>query len=132
MNPACRSDRRREMRLRVTLGSTAPTSGLPPYVLGLRLSGDAYTVRTVVSVYSSTGGAVSRMTLDGEPVSFGAGRSRRRDVKPGARRTLEVVLLTGTPPAGSDGSLSPRLWTTPAVRPWKQSVGTADGCPIGR
>jgi hypothetical protein len=72
-------------------------------------------------------------------VSFGSGRSRRRavgivavDLKPGTRRTLEVSLLTGTPPAGSDGSLAPQLWTTPAVSPWKQSVGTADGCPIGR
>jgi hypothetical protein len=139
VDPACRSDRRREMKLRVTLGSTAPKSGLAPYVLGLRLSGDPYSVRTVVSVYSSTGGAVSRMALDGEPVSFGSGRSRRRavgivavDLKPGTRRTLEVSLLTGTPPAGSDGSLAPQLWTTPAVSPWKQSVGTADGCPIGR
>jgi hypothetical protein len=79
------------------------------------------------------------MALNGEPVSFGSGRSRRRavgivavDLKPGARRTLEATLLTGTAPPDSDGSLAPRLWTTPAVRPWKQSVGTADGCPIGR
>jgi hypothetical protein len=138
VTPECRSDRRREMKLRVTLGSTAPRSGLAPYVLGLGLSGDPYTVRTVVSIYSSTGGAVSRIALDGDPVSFGAGRSRRRavgivavDVAPGTRRTLEATLLTGIP-AGRDGTLSPRLWTTPAVNPWKQSVGLADECPMGR
>jgi hypothetical protein len=137
--PGCRTDRRREMKLRVTLGSTAPKSGLPPYVLGLGLSGDPYTARTVVSVYSPTGGAVDRMALDGEAVPFGAGRSRRRavgivavDLKPGTHRTLEVDLVTGTPPAGRDGALSPQLWTTPAVNPWKQSVGTADECPISR
>ena len=135
----CRADRRREMTLRVTLGSTAPKSGLARSVLGLGLAGDPYTVRTVVSVYSPTGGAVARMALDGEPVPFGSGRSRQRavgvvavDLKPGTRRTLEVALATGTPPAGNDGTLAPQLWTTPAVKPWKQSVGTADECPVGR
>ena len=136
--PGCRPDRRREMRLRVTLGSTAPRSGLPPYVLGLGLAGDPYTVRTVVSIYSSTGGVVDTMALDGEPTPFGAGRDRRRavgivtvDLKPGTKRTLEVKLLTGVFAAG-DIALKPQLWTTPGVNPWEQSVGSADGCPIGR
>jgi hypothetical protein len=135
----CRADGRRELTLRVTLGSTAPRTGLSPYVLGMGLAGDPYTVRTVVSIYSSTGGVVDAMALDGQPTPFGSGRDRRRavgivtvDLKPGTKRTLEVSLLTGIPAVGSDSTLKPRLWTTPGVNPWKQSVGSADGCPISR
>ena len=54
----CRSDGRRELRLRVTLRSTAPKSGLSKSVLGLGLAGDPYTARTLVSIFSPAGGAV--------------------------------------------------------------------------
>jgi hypothetical protein len=127
------------MTLRVTLGSTAPRSGLSPYVLGLGLAGDPYTLRTMVSVYSPTGGAVVGMTLDGAGTSFGSGSDRRRsvarvavDLKPGSKRTLAVTLLTGVPPKGGESTVIPRLWTTPAISPWRQSVRSADGCPLSR
>jgi hypothetical protein len=135
----CRADGRRRLKLRVTLGSTAPKSGLSEYVLGLGLAGDPYTVRTVVAVYGSTGGTMNGITLDGKAVPFGSGRDRRRsvgivavDLKPGTERTLEVDLLTGVPRTGGDATITPRLWTTPAVRPWEQSVRSADGCPTTR
>jgi hypothetical protein len=135
----CRADGRREMTLRVTLGSTAPRSGLSPYVLGMGLAGDPYTLRTVVSVYSPTGGALDSVTLDGAPARFSSGRDRRRavgivtvDLKPGAERTVQVTMLTGVPAAGRDAPVNPRLWTTPTVKRWQQSVRSADGCPISR
>jgi hypothetical protein len=135
----CRADGRRRLKLRVVLGSTAPKSGLPPYVLGLGLAGDPYTVRTVVAVYGSTGGAMNSITLDGKPVPFGSGRVKRRsvgivavDLKPGTERTLDVDMLTGVPRTGGDAKITPRLWTTPGVRPWEQSVRSADGCPNTR
>lgn len=135
----CRADGRRRLKLRVVLGSTAPKSGLPPYVLGLGLAGDPYTVRTVVAVYGSTGGAMSGIALDGKQAPFGSGRDRRRpvgivavDLKPGTERTLEVDLLTGVPSSGGDATITPRLWTTPGVRVWEQSVRSADGCPSSR
>jgi hypothetical protein len=135
----CRADGRRRLKLKVVLGSTAPKSGLSEYVLGLGLAGDPYTVRTVVAVYGSTGGAMDSVTLDGKAVSFGSGRDRRRavgivavDLKPGTERTLEVDLLTGVPRTGGDTTVTPRLWTTPGVRPWEQSVRSADGCPNTR
>ena len=135
----CRADGRRGLKLRIVLGSTAPKSGLPPYVLGLGLAGDPYTLRTIVAVYGSTGGVMDGVLLDGEPVSFGSGRDRRRpvgvvavDVKPGTKRTLDVDLLTGVPRTGGDTTITPRLWMTPGVRPWTQSVQSADGCPTTR
>jgi hypothetical protein len=135
----CRLDGRRELTLRVTLGSTAPKSGLPPYVLGMGLAGDPYTIRTVVAIYSPTGGALDSMELDGAPTRFGSGRDRRRsvgivtvDLRPGAERTVQVTILTGVPATGRDAPVNPRLWTTPTVKRWQQSVRSADGCPISR
>ena len=96
-------------------------------------------MRTVVAVYGSTGGAMNSITLDGKPVSFGSGRDRRRavgivavDLKPGTERILEADLLTGVPSTGGDAKITPRLWTTPGVRAWEQSVRSADGCPYTR
>ena len=50
------------------MGSTAPASGLPPYVLGLGLAGDPYTIRTVVMVFSPAGGSVVDAALRVEGV----------------------------------------------------------------
>ncbi|MCA2214078.1 DUF4012 domain-containing protein [Jidongwangia harbinensis] len=135
----CRGDGRRELTVRVELRSTAPRSGLSRAVTGLGLAGDPYTVRTVVAVYSPAGGSLERMHLDGEQHPFGSGLDRGRavgqvvvDVPPGGHRTLDVTLVTGVYPAGRQSALVPRLWTTPAVAPWEQSVETPDGCKSGR
>jgi hypothetical protein len=135
VTPVCRGDGRREITLRVVLGSTAPKSGLPAYVLGLGLAGDPYTVRTNVSVYSPTGGAIAGMRLDGEKRSFGSGRDRRRavgiitvDVRPGTRRTLDVTMLTGVPAGGYGTTVTPRLWTTPGLVSWDRMIHSGDGC----
>jgi hypothetical protein len=139
VTPTCRGDGRREVTLQVTLGSTAPRSGLSSYVLGLGLAGDPYTIRTNVSVYSPTGGTILGMKLDRGERSFGSGRDRRRavgivtvDLRPGTERTLDVTMLTGVPAEGYRRTITPRLWTTPGVVPWAELIDSADGCPIGR
>jgi hypothetical protein len=139
VTPACRTDGRREITLRIVLGSTAPRSGLPSYVLGLGLAGDPYTIRTNVVVYSPTGGTMVGMRLDGVRQPFGSGRERRRavgiitvDVRPGARRTLDATMLTGVPAGGYGPTVTPRLWTTPGVVPWRRMVHSGDGCPGSR
>ncbi|MBO4209092.1 DUF4012 domain-containing protein [Micromonospora echinofusca] len=123
----CRPDGRRELRLRVTLRSTAPRSGLAGSVTGLALSGDPYTARTLVNVHSPAGGTVVNARLDGRPVRVGSGTERRRqvaianvEVRPGATRTLEVTLLT---PAGAGGTAD--LWLTPAAHPWTTRIQSA-------
>jgi hypothetical protein len=126
----CRSDSRRELRLRVTVHSTAPRSGLADSVTGLALSGDPYTARTFVSVYSPSGGAVLGGRLDGHVTALGGGTDRRRqvsvatvEVKPGATRTLDVTLLTGTTSLGAA-----ELLLTPTVTPWTTQVVSAPSC----
>jgi hypothetical protein len=135
----CRPDGSRELHLRVTLRSTAPSSGLSKDVLGLGLAGEPYTIRTNISMFSSTGGAVRDAYLDGSQQSLVLGMERRRsvaivtvDLKPGETRTVEAILLTGKPPAGAGPTLSPRLWTSPGVRPWALNVHSASICPIAR
>jgi hypothetical protein len=126
----CRPDGRRELRLRVTLRSTAPKSGLSESVLGLGLAGDPYTVRTLVSVFSPAGGAVLDARLDGADTALGSGTERGRqvaiasvDVGPGAERALEVTVLTAKTGAGQA-----ELWLTPTATPWTTQVHSAPSC----
>ncbi|MFC3502276.1 DUF4012 domain-containing protein [Micromonospora krabiensis] len=127
----CRPDGRRELRLRVTLHSTAPKSGLSESVLGLARAGDPYTVRTLVSVFSPTGGTVVDVRLDGAETAVGSGTERRRqvatanvEVGPGASRTLQVTVLTGK----KTGTGQAELWLTPTATPWTTQVETAPSC----
>jgi hypothetical protein len=133
----CLADGRRTLRLRMTIGSDAPASGLPAYVLGLGLSGDPYTVRTQVLVYSPTEGGVVDVRLDGAAAPFGAGTERRRsvgvllvDLRPGQRRTVEVTLLTGAAPGSEAVDALPQLWVTPGVRPWTVTTDKGKKCGI--
>jgi uncharacterized protein DUF4012 len=139
VTPTCRGDGRREITLRVTLGSTAPESGLSASVLGLGLSGHPYTLRTNVSLYSPTGGSIVTVRLDRVERPFGANRDRRRavgvvtvDLPPGRERTLNVTMLTGVPTDGYGPTVTPRLRTTPGVVPWPESVVSGTGCSITR
>ncbi len=126
----CRPDGRRELRLRVTLRSTAPKSGLTKSVLGLGLAGDPYTARTLVSVYSPAGGSVLGARLDGTETPLGSGTERRRqvatanvEVGPGAERALEVTVLTARTSVGQA-----ELRLTPTASPWTTQVHSAPSC----
>lgn len=126
----CQPDGRRELRLRVTLRSTAPKSGLSESVLGLGMAGDPYTMRTLVSIFSPAGGSVLDARLDGTEIAMGSGTERRRQVatanveaSPGAERTLEVTLLTAKTGVGQA-----ELWLTPTASPWTTQVHSAASC----
>ncbi|MET8348297.1 MULTISPECIES: DUF4012 domain-containing protein [unclassified Micromonospora] len=126
----CRPDGRRELRLRVTLRSTAPKSGLSESVLGLGMAGDPYTIRTLVSIFSPAGGSVLDARLDGTEIAMGSGTERRRQVatanveaSPGAERVLEVTVLTAKTGVGQA-----ELWLTPTASPWTTQVHPAPSC----
>ncbi|MEH0828131.1 MULTISPECIES: DUF4012 domain-containing protein [unclassified Micromonospora] len=126
----CQEEGRRQLRLRFTLHSSAPTSGLTSSVLGMGKAGDPYTIRTLVYVFSPAGGAVMGARLDGADVGLGGGTERRRqvgvanvEVPPGGTRTLDVDLLTGRNTAGT-----PELWLTPTATPWTTQVVPAPSC----
>jgi hypothetical protein len=130
----CDSDGNRELHLKLTLASSAPTANLPDYVTGLALSGDKYTSRTIVMIFSPTGGGVVGATLNGKEVEFGTGLERDRgvavltvDLPPGTSQTYDVTIQPGAASEGAE-SLHPRLWTTPGVRPWQTSVQAGPRC----
>ena len=130
----CDTDGNRELHLKLTLGSTAPTGGLPDYVTGLALSGDEHTSRTNVMIFSPTGGGVVGATLNGKEVEFGTGLERDRgvavltvDLPPGTSQTYDVTIQPGAVPE-ADAAVRPRLWTTPGVRPWQTSVQAGARC----
>ncbi len=130
----CLEDGSVELKLKVTLGSTAPKSGLPAYVLGLGLSGAPYTVQTNLMVYSPAGGAVVGTMIDGQPVDAGFGVDRERavgvvtvDLPPGTTKTVDVILMTPLLPK-SDALLVPALRATPGVTPWPVVLTPGRGC----
>ena len=130
---SCEEDNSRELHLKLTLSASTPTADLPDYVTGLALSGDKYTARTLVMIFSPTGGGVVGATLNGKEVEFGTGLERGRgvavltvDLPPGTSQTYDVTIQPGT--ASGDGAVHPQLWTTPAVRPWQTSVQPGTRC----
>ncbi|WP_199516375.1 DUF4012 domain-containing protein [Nucisporomicrobium flavum] len=130
----CDEEGGREFHLKLTLGSTAPTANLPDYVTGLALTGDKYTSRTNVMIFSPTGGGVVEATSDGKEVPFGTGLERDRvvavftvELPPGTTKTYDVTIQPGAAPEDGD-AVRPELWTTPGVRPWQASVQPGVAC----
>jgi hypothetical protein len=130
----CEPDGTRTLRLRLTIGSTAPARGLPAYVTGFALAGRKYTSRTNVMVFSPSGGGVVDVRVAGKEIDFGTGLERDRgvgvitvDLPPGSKRTYDITVQTGILPQPG-GAISPRLWTTPGVHPWRTSVSTGLTC----
>jgi len=128
----CAADGSRELRLKVTIGSSAPASGLSPSVTGLALAGEPGTIRTNVMVFSPTGGTIADVNLDGTEFEVGTGVEHGRavavatvDLPPGARSTISFTVITGPLPAHN---VRPRLVTTPMVAPWKTEIGRAGSC----
>jgi hypothetical protein len=135
----CRPDGRRELRVAVTLGSTAPTSGLPTYVSGSGQLVPPYTLRTNLMVFSPARGAIVSATRDGASLPLGSGTERGRavavttvELKPGETTTVEVTALTAVLPPEANGGFTPILWTTPGVNSWPVSTGSAGPCPLTR
>ncbi len=130
----CTGDGRRELHVKVTLGSTAPASGLSKSVLGLGLSGDPYTVRTNLMVFSPTGGSIADAFVDGASLPVGSGSERGRqvavatiDLPPGTQKTFSVTLLSGPLPT-VDTPVTPVVWTTPGVSPWRTTITAGSPC----
>ncbi|GIJ66535.1 DUF4012 domain-containing protein [Virgisporangium ochraceum] len=130
----CTGDGRRELSVKVTLGSSAPASGLSKSVLGLGKSGDPYTVRTHLMVFSPTDGSIADAYVDGVSVPIGSGFERGRqvavatiDLPPGTRKTFSVTLITGPLPT-VDTPVTPVVWTTPGVSPWRTTITAGKPC----
>jgi hypothetical protein len=130
---SCGADGRRQIRLRVTLSSAVPRSGLPPSVLGGAAGLPPGLVRTNVLFFSPVDGSIGDATVDGKPVGVSTGFERGRmvgyvtlDLAPGAVQSVDITVATAA--IGDRGPLTPGFWTTPTSSPWSIQ-STAVQCP---
>ena len=128
-NPAAAID------LRVTMGSTAPTGGLSPYVLGLAKAGP-YVLRTNVLLVGPVGGRLTDIQLAGSAVPVAHGEQNGRpvamvtvDLPPGASKDITAKVGVRADPTAT---ATPRLLLTPRGAPladhhrWFRRLPTAD------
>jgi hypothetical protein len=121
---SCRPDRRREIRLRITVNSTAPRAdGLPDLVADGRIGLVRGVARTNVLVFAPVDGAIQSATVDGKPLPLATGTERNRrvgyytaDLGPGDRSVVDLTVLTAELPGRA--AVTPQFWTTPTVTPW--------------
>lgn len=132
---ACQADGRRQIQVQITLRYKAPTSGLPPYVLGTSTVGTHYQVQTNVMVFAPVGGGIVGATYNGKPFGVQRGEDRAREVgvvtfklSPGgaATFTMNVLAPVSADPLGRE--LTPELALTPGVHPWKTVSKPFEGC----
>jgi hypothetical protein len=120
---SCAADGRRLIRLRVTLRSTAPRTGLPKSVLGGAAGLAPGLIRTNVLFFSPVDGAIEDAKVDGAPVGVSTGFERGRmvgyvtiDLPPGAEHRVDLTV--STPAIGDRDPLTPQFRTTPTSTPW--------------
>lgn len=128
----CSPDRELLLEATVTLTTSAPASGLPDYVTGMAMGGEAIT-RTNVQIVAPVGGDVDELTLDGKRLTgFHGGQEAGRtilittvDLAPGESKTVRAVIRSGTL---ADGASGIELRTTPMAHPSEVTVGALPGC----
>jgi hypothetical protein len=99
-------------------------------VTGLALSGEPYTARIIVYLFSPVRGSLVAARLDGTPAPLGSGVQGKRqvgvvsvDLPPGRSHVLDVSLLAPAVPANTA-----QLWLTPGVAPWTTHINSAPAC----
>ncbi len=124
----------RELNLSAVLDYSAPTSGLPTYVLGPSVTGVPYLLRTNVMVFAPTGGQITSIKVNGKtvPVLRGVDHGRQVGVvtvnqMPGQQATINATLLAADPHDGLT-AVNPRLVTTPGPRAWDNQASNYQAC----
>lgn len=115
-----------------TLTSSAPAdaSQLPRYITGSGKRADAGNQQLAVRIFAPWGGELESLEIDGEPVTFGVGKSGERQVlvtnvrlAPGDERVLKVTMTTG-----DEQRRGAVVTTTPGVRSLDQDKRFPSAC----
>lgn len=128
--------------LTLTLHSSVPTSGLPPYVVGLTVlhGPDGSTLptgsnRLLVNLLITRGATVTGIDLDGVALSYATGRERGHpvvrvtvDLLPGQTRTLRLQVRDPAAPGMPDLLLQPVVNAERSVTDW---AGCGKSLPSG-
>ena len=119
---SCR-DPARAMNLRVSMQSTAPASGLSPYVLGLAKAGP-YVLRTNVVLTGPVGGRLDDIEVGGKVVPVARGV---QDGHPAAMVTVDLP-----PGASTEVTATVGLRAVPATAVTPRACCSPPGCTPGR
>ena len=131
----CRTDGRRELRVRVVMKYDAPSTGLPDYVSGPNNQQNGpYQLKTNLLAFAPAGGEVTGAQRDGAQIALRFGDDHGRqvgtstiDMLPG--QTTEIVYtVLGPANVGQPGDVPPSLVLTPGVNPWVTSVDDYRTC----
>ena len=131
----CRADGRQEWTLKVSMSYSAPSTGLPEYVLGLAGGGEPYVLRTNVLAVGPSAGGISGVDRDGASTWMQAGQESGRaagvvtvDLQPGQTTDLTFQMYTDAVVGAAAGTqLSPQVRMTPGIGKSEISV---TGTPI--
>jgi len=132
----CRADGRQEWLLSVKLTYSAPATGLPEYVLGLKAAGEPYVLRTNVTAVGPSAGGISGVDRDGVPTWMQSGRESDRaagivtvDLAPGASTDLTFQMFTDPVVGAAPGTyFGPEIRTTPGIGKTDVTVTKAPVC----
>ncbi len=125
----CRTDGRRELKVRVVMNYDAPTEGLPEYVTQAQ-PGQPYALKTNLLTFAPLGGGVISAERDGTALPIARGEDHSREV---GTATIEMLPQTSTEitftlgRAGRRNRWSERRSTQPDPHPRGQSLGHVGG-----
>ncbi|WP_188939790.1 DUF4012 domain-containing protein [Nakamurella endophytica] len=121
----------RVLQLSVPMSSSAPSSGLSDYVLGLAKAGD-YVLRTNVLVVAPLGAGLGQVQVDGRAVPVARTTQDGRavamvtvELPPGSSATLTATLTLRVAPGTT---AAPRVLLTPGIQTWRTTVQPAESC----
>jgi cytoskeletal protein RodZ len=133
----CRTDGRRELKVRVVMKYDAPATGLPNYVTGTKQPGEPYELQTNLLAFAPIGGEVTGAQHDSTQMALRFGEDHDRQVGTSTIRmlpgeTTEIVYtMLGPANVGQPGDVPPTLVVTPGVNPTVTSVDAYRTCAVG-
>jgi hypothetical protein len=133
----CRSDGRRELKVRVVMKYDAPATGLPEYVSGPNNNRNGpYELQTNLLAFAPIGGEVTGAQHDGTPMALRFGEDHDRQVGTSTIKMLPgettemVYTVLGPANVGQPGDVPPTLVVTPGVNPTVTSVDPYRTCAV--
>ena len=130
---ACDSQGRRTVTVTLHLDYSAPSSGLPDYVLGFAKAGP-YVLRTNVLVFAPANSSFGSVLVDGRQVPVVTAQENGRpaamvtiDQQPGQQAEVVATVLVPASPAVAT-TFRPAIVVTPGVKNWVTSTAAYGAC----
>lgn len=123
----------RNLTLTIQMNYSAPTHGLPPYVLGYAKAGP-YVLRTNILVFAPLDGDLTALLVDGRPVpmTFAVEGGRKVGMITVDQQPGEAIVITGSLTMAAARTtaeqFTPVVMTTPGITNWKSTAPAFPAC----